>query len=146
MPQTILRESGLHQYRQFAGQVLSASGALVVGGDGVNPGHPVTGAKVLSVPVTAIDVTTRMTASAIHALPTQLKPMTNRSKTRFDCEEWSLPQLRDPRRTLEGTSLFPTSPTASSSSMSCPLRTTWSTYPAGFRADEAIQPRSCAAD
>lgn len=53
----------------FAGQVVSAFGALVVGGVGTNPGHPVAGATVYLVPTTAIDVTTRMTASAIYAAP-----------------------------------------------------------------------------
>jgi hypothetical protein len=53
----------------FDGQVLSASGALIVGGRSANPGHPVAGASVHLVPVTAIDVTTRMTASAIYAPP-----------------------------------------------------------------------------
>ena len=53
----------------FAGQVVSASGALVVGGEATNPGHPVTGATVHLVPTTAIDITTPMTASAIYAPP-----------------------------------------------------------------------------
>ena len=53
----------------FTGQVLSASGALAVGGAPANPGHPVAGATIHLVPVTAIDVTTRMTASAIYAPP-----------------------------------------------------------------------------
>ena len=60
---------GISNTRQFAGQVVSASGALIVGGDGISPGHPVTGARVYLVPVTAMDVTTRMTASAIYAPP-----------------------------------------------------------------------------
>lgn len=54
---------------QFTGRVSSASGASVVGGPPINPGHPVAGATVQLVPVTAIDVTTRMTASAIYAPP-----------------------------------------------------------------------------
>ncbi len=54
---------------QFTGQVRSASGALVVGGAASSPGHPVAGATVHLVPVAAIDVTTRMTASAIYAPP-----------------------------------------------------------------------------
>ncbi|OFW48015.1 MAG: hypothetical protein A3G77_10965 [Acidobacteria bacterium RIFCSPLOWO2_12_FULL_68_19] len=54
---------------QFTGRVLSASSAPVVGGAPANPGHPVAGAMVHLVPVTAIDVTTRMTASAIYAPP-----------------------------------------------------------------------------
>ncbi|OFW06139.1 MAG: hypothetical protein A3I61_18350 [Acidobacteria bacterium RIFCSPLOWO2_02_FULL_68_18] len=49
--------------------MLSASSAPVVGGAPANPGHPVAGAMVHLVPVTAIDVTTRMTASAIYAPP-----------------------------------------------------------------------------
>src|SRR6188768_2403812 len=53
----------------FTGQVVSASGALTVGGAATNPGHPVVGATVHLVPVTAIDVSTRMTASAIYAPP-----------------------------------------------------------------------------
>jgi hypothetical protein len=57
------------QTRQFTGQVLSASGASVVGGASDNPGHPVAGATIHLVPVTAIDVTTPMTASAIYAPP-----------------------------------------------------------------------------
>jgi predicted CXXCH cytochrome family protein len=53
----------------FTGQVMSASGALTVGGPGSNPGHPVVSATVYLVPVTAIDVSSRMTASAIYAPP-----------------------------------------------------------------------------
>lgn len=55
--------------RPFTGQVLSASGALVVGGAATNSGHPVAGATIHLVPVTAIDISTRMTASAIYAPP-----------------------------------------------------------------------------
>jgi hypothetical protein len=55
--------------RAFAGQVVSASGALSVGGAPTNPGHPVVGATVHLVPITAIDITTPMTASAIYAPP-----------------------------------------------------------------------------
>ena len=54
---------------EFAGLVSSASGALVVGGQATNPGHPVAGATVHLVPITAIDITTKMTASAIYAQP-----------------------------------------------------------------------------
>ncbi len=54
---------------QFGGQVVSASGAIAVGGPATNPGHAVVGATVHLVPVTAIDTTTRMTASAIYAPP-----------------------------------------------------------------------------
>ena len=55
--------------RQFAGRVISASGAIVVGGAATNAGHPVTGATVHLVPVTAMDLTSRMTASSIYAPP-----------------------------------------------------------------------------
>ena len=57
------------QPNEFAGQVLSASGALVVGGEATNPGHPVVGATVHLVPTAAIDVSTQMTASSIYASP-----------------------------------------------------------------------------
>ena len=57
------------QTGQFTGQVLSASGALVVGGAPADPGHPVEGATIHLVPVTAIDTTSQMTASAIYAPP-----------------------------------------------------------------------------
>ena len=53
------------QTGQFTGQVLSASGALVVGGAPADPGHPVEGSTIHLVPVTAIDTTSQMTASAI---------------------------------------------------------------------------------
>ena len=54
---------------QFRGHVVSASGAVTVGGPASNPGHPVAGATIHLVPVTAIDTTTRITASAIYAPP-----------------------------------------------------------------------------
>ncbi|MGE3959296.1 MAG: cytochrome c3 family protein [Vicinamibacterales bacterium] len=57
------------QAGQFRGQVVSASGALAVGGPATNPGHPVANATVYLVPVAAIDTTTRITASAIYAAP-----------------------------------------------------------------------------
>ena len=57
------------QPAEFSGRVVSASGALVVGGEATNPGHPVVGATVHLIPATAIDVTTQMTASAIYAPP-----------------------------------------------------------------------------
>jgi hypothetical protein len=57
------------QPTEFSGQVVSASGAMVVGGEATNPGHPVVGATVYLVPTTAIDISTQMTASAIHASP-----------------------------------------------------------------------------
>ena len=57
------------QPTEFTGRVVSASGALVVGGDATNPGHPVVGATVYLVPTKAIDVSTQITASAIYAPP-----------------------------------------------------------------------------
>jgi len=57
------------QTSQFKGQVVSASGAVAVGGPATNPGHPVVGATVHLVPVAAIDTTTPITASAIYAAP-----------------------------------------------------------------------------
>ena len=51
------------------GHVISASGALFVGGPATNPGHAVAGARVHLIPVTAIDTTSRITASAIYAPP-----------------------------------------------------------------------------
>ncbi len=53
----------------FSGNVLSASGALTVGAEANDPGHPVVGATVYLVPTTAIDTTTKMTASAIYEAP-----------------------------------------------------------------------------
>jgi len=57
------------QPNEFTGQVLSASGALLVGGEATNPGHPVVGATVHLVPTAAIDISTQMTASSIYASP-----------------------------------------------------------------------------
>ena len=57
------------QPNQFRGRVLSGAGASVVGGPATNPGQPVPGATVYLVPVTAMDLTTRITASAIYAAP-----------------------------------------------------------------------------
>jgi hypothetical protein len=57
------------QTGQFTGQVLSASGAPAVGGASADPGRPVAGATVHLVPVAAIDLASRMTASAIYAPP-----------------------------------------------------------------------------
>ena len=51
------------------GRVVSASGATVVGGPSTDSGHPVAGARVHLIPVTAIDTTSRMTASSIYAAP-----------------------------------------------------------------------------
>ncbi|MET0168533.1 MAG: cytochrome c3 family protein [Vicinamibacterales bacterium] len=56
------------QASQFTGRVLSASSAAVAGA-ATNPGHAVTGATIHLVPTTALDVTSRMTASAIYAAP-----------------------------------------------------------------------------
>ncbi len=53
----------------FAGVVVSASAAPMAGRAAADPGHPVSGATVHLVPVTAIDTTTPMTASAIYAAP-----------------------------------------------------------------------------
>lgn len=61
--------SPTRQAGQFRGQVVSASGAMTVGGPATNPGHPVANATVYLVPVAAIDTTTRITASAIYAAP-----------------------------------------------------------------------------
>jgi hypothetical protein len=52
-----------------SGRVVSAAGPRVVGGPTAEPGHPVAGATVHLVPVSAINTTTRMTASAIYAAP-----------------------------------------------------------------------------
>jgi predicted CXXCH cytochrome family protein len=57
------------QRRQFTGQVRSASSASVAGRTATDAGHPVAGATIHLVPVTAIDITTPMTASAIYAPP-----------------------------------------------------------------------------
>jgi hypothetical protein len=54
---------------EFTGQVVSASGAQFVGGPAANPGHPVVGAVIHLVPISAIDTTSRITASAIYAAP-----------------------------------------------------------------------------
>jgi hypothetical protein len=54
---------------QFRGQVVSASTAVDRARAAADPGHPVAGATVHLVPVTAIDTTTRLTASAIYAPP-----------------------------------------------------------------------------
>ncbi len=51
------------------GHVVSASGALTVGGPATNLGHAVAGARVHLIPVAAIDTTSRITASAIYAPP-----------------------------------------------------------------------------
>ena len=66
---TAANQAGSGSAGSFTGQVVSAAGALVVGGAPSNPGHPVAGATVHLVPVTAIDISTRMTASAIYAPP-----------------------------------------------------------------------------
>jgi hypothetical protein len=48
---------------------LSAAGPLVIGGEIVDPGHPVVGATVYLVPTTAMDISTQITASAIYEAP-----------------------------------------------------------------------------
>ena len=53
----------------FSGTVLSAAGALIVGGEETQDGHPVVDATVYLVPTAAIDTTTRMTASDIYLAP-----------------------------------------------------------------------------
>jgi predicted CXXCH cytochrome family protein len=58
------RESG-----PFTGRVVSATGAQVAGGAGADPGHAVSGATVHLVPVTAVDTTTPITASAVYEPP-----------------------------------------------------------------------------
>lgn len=64
VPRSPTRQAG-----QFRGQVVSASGAMAVGGPATNPGHPVANATIHLIPVAAIDTTTRITASAIYAAP-----------------------------------------------------------------------------
>ncbi|HET9943571.1 MAG TPA: hypothetical protein VFR05_09535, partial [Terriglobia bacterium] len=53
----------------FRGRVVSASGALVVGATSTSPGHPVAGATVHLVPVAAMDLAAKITASGIYAAP-----------------------------------------------------------------------------
>ena len=53
----------------FSGNVVSAAGSLVIGGEADDPGHPVVGATVYLVPTTAMDFSTQMTASAIYEAP-----------------------------------------------------------------------------
>ena len=53
----------------FSGNVVSAAGSLVLGGEADDPGHPVVGATVYLVPTTAMDFSTQMTASAIYEAP-----------------------------------------------------------------------------
>ncbi|MGQ0734031.1 MAG: hypothetical protein ACT4QD_10280 [Acidobacteriota bacterium] len=57
------------QAPQFNGQVISVAGAGAAGGTPPQPGRPVPGATVHLVPLTAMDLTTRMTASAIYQAP-----------------------------------------------------------------------------
>jgi predicted CXXCH cytochrome family protein len=57
------------QSSSFRGVVVSAAGASTPGAPSLGSGHAVIGATVHLVPVTAIDVSTRMTASAIYAPP-----------------------------------------------------------------------------
>jgi hypothetical protein len=56
------------QTARFQGQVVSAVGSSQAGAT-VNPGHPVAGATIHLVPVTAVDTTTPITASAVYAPP-----------------------------------------------------------------------------
>ncbi|MDA1369534.1 MAG: hypothetical protein O2971_02065 [Proteobacteria bacterium] len=53
----------------LSGQVLSATGASLVGGDDTLSGHAVADATVFLVPTSAIDITSKMTASAIYQSP-----------------------------------------------------------------------------
>jgi len=53
----------------FSGKVMSAAGASVVGGEESDSGHSVVGATVYLVPTSAIDIDSKMTASAIYAAP-----------------------------------------------------------------------------
>jgi Doubled CXXCH motif (Paired_CXXCH_1) len=53
----------------FGGRIVSAARAPVAGGAAAATGEPVAGATIQLVPVTAIDITTPMTASAIYAPP-----------------------------------------------------------------------------
>lgn len=55
--------------RQLTGRVVSAAGPAVVGGTTAIAGHAVAGATVHLVPVSAIDTSSRITASAIYAAP-----------------------------------------------------------------------------
>ncbi len=59
----------VRQSAAFTGRVVSASGSGATGNESAKTGHPVVGATVHLVPVTAIDVTSRITASAIYAPP-----------------------------------------------------------------------------
>ena len=54
---------------RLSGRVISASGLQAMGGTALNPGHPVAGATVYLVPVIAMDLTSRITASGIYAPP-----------------------------------------------------------------------------
>src|SRR4030095_11505361 len=72
----IARSTAANQTRPVAsrigpitGTVVSSSGARVIGGAATHPGHPVVGATVHLGPIAAIDVSTRMTASAIYTPP-----------------------------------------------------------------------------
>jgi predicted CXXCH cytochrome family protein len=62
-------DPGASPSRSFTGRVVSAAGTLVAGRAATNPGDHVAGALVHLVPVAAIDVSTRITASAIYAPP-----------------------------------------------------------------------------
>ena len=137
----ILPATAVTDQAEFTGQVLSASGALVVGGEATNPGHLVVGATVHLVPITAIDITTQMTASAIYAPP-------------YPAEVYDEP-LEDAIR-LEGTE-FPQSTTDSQGEFVIanvpdgrffihvtPNAEDTEHLPVETRAEKAIQPSSCA--
>ena len=124
----------------FSGRVVSAASGA---GAAANPGHPVAGATVHLVPVTAIDTTTRMTASAIYAAP---YPAEAYDEPLEDAIRLRGPASRRRRPTRAATSSSRRCPTASSSSMSRPTRRTPNTCRAAIRADRATRPSSCAAN
>ena len=99
----------------FAGRLVSASGALVVGGEAANPGHPVPGATIHLVPVTAMDTTTEMRASDIYAPP---YPAEAYDEPLEDAIRLRGTTSRNPRRTPRATSSSRMYLMAGSSSMS----------------------------
>ena len=101
------------QTDQFRGQVVSASGAVAVGGPATNPGHPVAGATVHLVPVAAIDTTTRITASAIYASPYPAEAYRRAARGRDSAPRSRVPAA--PRPTRRATSSLRPCPTASTS-------------------------------
>ncbi len=68
----------------FSGNVVSAAGSLVIGGEVDDPGHPVVGATVYLVPTTAMDFSTQMTASAIYEAHILRRPTMNPWRMPFD--------------------------------------------------------------